>query len=64
MAAHRTAAGLLAVGTIVLAALGEVLVLSHILGPLGLILLVCAAASGIAGWVALGAPRTRRDISA
>jgi hypothetical protein len=26
-------------------------------------MLVCGAAAGIAGWVALGAPRTRRDIS-
>jgi hypothetical protein len=64
MAAHRTAAGLLALGTIVLAIVGEVLVLAHIGGALGLILLVCGAASGIAGWVALGAPRTRHDISA
>ena len=50
--------------TIVLAAAGEALVLTHVAGALGLILLACGAAAGIAGWVALGAPRTRGDISA
>ena len=63
MAANRTLAGLLALGTLVLAPVGEALVLTHTAGALGLILLVCGAALGIAGWVALGAPRTRRDIS-
>ena len=42
----------------------EVLVLMHIGGALGLIMLACGAAAGVAGWIALGAPRTRRDISA
>jgi hypothetical protein len=63
MAANRTLAGLLALGTLVLAPVGEALVLTHTAGALGLILLVCGAALGVAGWVALGAPRTRRDIS-
>ena len=64
MVAHRTAAGVLALGTIVLAVLGEVLVLMHVAGALGLIMLVCGAAAGIVAWVALGAPKRRRDISA
>ena len=64
MAANRTLAGLLALGTLVLAPVGEGLVLTHTAGALGLILLVCGAALGVAGWVALGAPRRRRDISA
>ena len=64
MVAHRPLAGLLALATIVLAVGGEVLVLMHIAGALGLIMLACGAAAGVAGWIALGAPRTRRDISA
>jgi hypothetical protein len=64
MAANRTLAGLLALGTLVLAPVGEGLVLTHTAGALGLILLVCGAALGVAGWVALGAPRRRSDISA
>ncbi len=63
MAAKRTLAGLLALAAIVLAAGGEALVLAHIAGALGLIMLACGAAAGVAGWIALGAPRTRRDIS-
>ena len=63
MAANRTLAGLLALATIVLAAGGEALVLAHVAGALGLIMLACGAAAGVAGWIALGAPRTRRDIS-
>ena len=56
-------AGLLALATIILAAGGEALVLTHVAGALGLIMLACGAAAGIAAWIALGAPRTRRDIS-
>ena len=63
MAANRLLAGLLALATIVLAAGGEALVLMHVAGALGLIMLACGAAAGVAGWIALGAPRTRRDIS-
>jgi hypothetical protein len=36
----------------------------HTAGALGLILLACGAAAGIAGWLALGMPRTRADIPA
>lgn len=63
MTANRPLAGILALSTIVLAAGGEALVLAHIAGALGLIMLACGAAAGVAGWIALGAPRTRRDIS-
>ena len=64
MVAHRPLAGLLALATIVFAVGGEALVLPHIAGALGLIMLACGAAAGVAGWIALGAPRTRHDISA
>jgi hypothetical protein len=63
MAANRALAALLALGTLVLAPVGEGLALTHTAGALGLILLVCGAALGVAGWVALGAPRSRRDNS-
>jgi len=63
VAANRPLAGLLALSTIILAAGGETLVLAHLAGALGLIMLACGAAAGIAGWIALGAPRTRNDIS-
>jgi hypothetical protein len=64
MASHRPLAGFLAVGCIVLAPLGEALVLTHSADVLGLVLLACGAAAGVAGWVALGMPRTRADIRA
>jgi hypothetical protein len=63
VAANRSAAGLLALSTIVLAVGGETLVLTHVAGAIGLIMLACGAAAGIAGWIALGAPRRRGDIS-
>ena len=63
MVANRTLAGLLTLATIVFAAAGEALVLAHVAGALGLIMLACGAAAGVAGWIALGAPRTRDDIS-
>jgi hypothetical protein len=63
VAANRSAAGLLALSTIVLAFGGETLVLTHVAGAIGLIMLACGAAAGIAGWIALGAPRRRGDIS-
>jgi hypothetical protein len=59
---NRTLAGLLALSTFGLAGIGEALVLTHTAGALGLILLACGAAAGIAAWVALGAPRTRTEI--
>jgi hypothetical protein len=62
MVSHRYLAGLLAVGCILLAFVGEGLVLTHTAGALGLILLPLGAAVGIGGWIALGTPRTRADI--
>ena len=64
VAGHRIWSGLLALATIALAATGETLVLTHTAGALGLILLACSAAAGIAAWVALGAPRGRAHIRA
>ena len=64
MPVNRPLAGLLALATIVLAVGGETLVLMHVAGALGLIMLACGAAAGVAGWIALGSPKTRRDISA
>jgi hypothetical protein len=64
VSANRALAGLLALATVALAAAGEALVLTHTAGALGLILLACGAAAGIAAWVAFGAPRTRADIRA
>ena len=57
-------AGLLALSTIILAIGGEALVLTHVPGALGLIMLACGAPAGVAGWIALGAPKRRCDISA
>jgi hypothetical protein len=64
MSANRALAGFLALATVTLAATGEALVLTHTAGALGLILLACGAAAGIAAWVALGSPRTRAGIRA
>ena len=55
-------AGLLALGCLLFALVGEALVLTHTAGALGLILLPLGAAAGIGGWIALGTPRTRADI--
>ena len=63
MAANHSVAGLLALATVILAVGGEALVLTHVAGALGLIMLACGAAAGITAWIALGAPRTRKDIS-
>ena len=63
MTANHSVAGLLALATVILAAGGETLVLTHVAGALGLIMLACGAAAGITAWIALGAPRTRKDIS-
>ena len=62
MTSNRYAAGLLALGCLLLALAGEALVLTHTAGALGLILLPLGAAAGIAGWIALGMPRNRADI--
>ena len=64
MAAHRIWSGLLVASTIALAATGEILVLTHTAGALGLILLAGSAAAGLAAWVALASPIRRADIRA
>ena len=60
MSAHHSVAGLLTLATVILAAGGEALVLAHVAGALGLIMLACGAAAGITAWIAFGAPRTRK----
>jgi hypothetical protein len=61
---NRALAGFLALATIVLAAAGEAIVLTHRGGPLGLFVIACAAPVGMAAWVVLGAPMTRSDLRA
>jgi hypothetical protein len=60
----RVVAGVLALATVVLAAAGEAIALSHTAGPLGLFMLAAAAPLGIIAWLALGAPMSRSDLRA
>ena len=62
MTRNRLLAGVLAVATIVLAVVGEAIVLTHKGGPLGLVVMAFAAPVGLAAWVVLGAPTTRSDL--
>jgi hypothetical protein len=62
VAANHALAGGLALATILLATIGEILVLTHTAGATGLLLLPCGAAAGVGAWVALGSPRKRADI--
>ena len=62
VAANRALAGGLVLATILLATIGEILVLTHTAGAAGLLLLPCGAAAGVAAWVVLGSPRRRADI--
>jgi hypothetical protein len=59
MRRHRPLAGILAVGSVVLAAVGETLALAHAGSALGLALVAAAAPVAIAAWLALGAPIRR-----
>ena len=61
---NRSLAGVLALATIVLAVGGEVTVLTHTGGAMGLFLLAFAAPVGMIAWLALGAPMTRADLRA
>lgn len=61
MPTSRRLAGALALATIVLAVVGEALVLAHAGGALGLVLLAAAAPAGVAGWILLGRPTRRCD---
>ena len=58
---NRLLAGALALATLLLAIVGETLVLTHRAGAAGLILLAFGAGAGVAAWAALGTPRTRAD---
>jgi len=60
MRRHRPLAGLLALATIGIAGIGEVLSLRHANGWLGPALLVVAAPIAVGAWLALGAPTRRR----
>ena len=60
MTRHTPLAGLLAVATIAIAAVGELLSLRHANGWLGPALLVVAAPVAVGAWLALGAPTRRR----
>ena len=64
MAANRILAGVLVLATVAMAIGGELLVLTHTGGAIGLLLLACGAAAGVAAWVTIGAPRTRADMRA
>ncbi len=60
MRRHTPLAGLLALATIGIAGIGEVLSLRHAHGWLGPALLVVAAPIAVGAWLALGAPTRRR----
>lgn len=62
MRSRRPLAGALVLLTVLLAGAGELLVLRHIGGWLGLALLAAAVGSAVAAWLALGAPVTRQQI--
>ncbi len=64
MTRNRGLAGVLALATIVLAVVGEAIVLTHTGGPLGLFVISCAAPVGMGAWVVLGAPTSRSDLRA
>lgn len=59
---NRLLAGALVLVTVLLAAAGELLVLSHVGGWIGLALLAAAVCTAVAAWLALGAPVTRSRV--
>lgn len=61
---NRVLAGVLVLATVAMAIGGEVLVLTHTGGAIGLLFLACGAAAGVVAWVTIGAPRTRADMRA
>lgn len=62
MYSNRPLAGILALVTIILAVVGELLVLRHIGDWLGLALLGVAACTAVASWIALGKPVKRSQV--
>ena len=63
MRPNRPLAGVLALGSIVIAVAAEILAVRNVAGPLGIVLLAVAGLTAVAAWLALGAPRTRADIA-
>ncbi len=63
MKSHRPLAGALALLSIVLGAVGFVCVMAHVGGFWPLLAFPASAIAAVAGWLALGAPRTRRDMA-
>ena len=58
----RILAGVLALGSLMAAGLGETLALAHRGGALGVLLVVGATPVAVFAWLALGAPVCRRDL--
>jgi hypothetical protein len=64
MRSNRPLAGILALVTVILAVVGELLVLRHIGDWLGLALLGVAVCTAVASWIALGRPVKRSQVGA
>lgn len=64
MKTHRPLAGALALLSILLGAGGFVAVMVHVGGVWALLAFPASALAAVAGWLALGAPRSRRDLAA
>jgi hypothetical protein len=62
MQSHRPLAGVLALMSILLGAGGFALVMSHVGGFWPLLAFPASAIAAVAGFLALGAPRSRRDL--
>jgi hypothetical protein len=62
MASHRPLAGVLALLSIVLGVSGFACVMAHVGGAWAFLAFPASAIAAIAGWLALGAPRSRRDM--
>ncbi len=62
MKLHRPLAGALALSSIVLGAGAFACVMSHVGGFWALLAFPASAITAVAGWLALGAPRSRREL--
>lgn len=60
----RLLAGVLALASLLLGAAAEIASLRHFGGPLGLVLFGVAIAVAVLAWLALGAPVSRRSLTA
>jgi len=63
MKSHRPLAGVLALLSVVLGLSGFALVMAQVGGAWAFLLFPASAIAAVAGWLALGAPRTRRDMA-